>query len=264
MSAPIRRPIASDTSSYLDAFDEFEHKHTAGNSSAKTLKPPPEIWELVHPVSQEQFKPGQALAARLARKNLFMVIVAILLTSGVSVAAWKFSIPQKVAAVFKEPDAPAKKSASATVRRSPVDTTKTISSSAAATLTGAAILQPSTPTANEEVARTTTTASKSPVRKSSKSGNRVANVPAVKPDEASVPSTTTSTTTTSVHPTEGTKQKAEPVTSEPNALSSGNKNADNATGAASAKPKSNPASSPQLVAPVKPTPAPKPKVIQWP
>jgi hypothetical protein len=54
------------------------------------------------------------------------------------------------------------------------------------------------------------------------------------------------------------------VTSEPNALSSGNKNADNATGAASAKPKSNPASSPQLVAPVKPTPAPKPKVIQWP
>ncbi|HJX92456.1 MAG TPA: hypothetical protein VJ372_18290 [Pyrinomonadaceae bacterium] len=253
MSAPIRRPIASDTSSYLDSFDEFEHEHTTGNSSAKTLKPPPEIWELVHPVSEEHFKPGDALVSRLAKKNLFMVVVAILLTSGVSLAGWKFHIPQKVAAVFAEPDVPGKKSSPMTVRRTTVDTTKPIPSSAA-TMTNAAVIQPTAQGVNNNVAQPSSTASKSAVRKSSKSGIRVASV---------ATAATTSITTTSVQPSAATKPKALLGTGESSAVSSENKNAVNATDTA-AKSKPNPAASPQLVAPVKPTPAPKPKVIQWP
>jgi hypothetical protein len=58
----------------------------------------------------------------LANKNLFMVVVAILLTSGVSLAAWRFHLPQKVAAVFAEPDAPAKKSVPVTPGARPLTT----------------------------------------------------------------------------------------------------------------------------------------------
>jgi len=254
MSAPIRRPIASDTSSYLDGFDEFEHEHNKANSSARTLKPPPEIWELVHPVSEEHFKPAEALVSRLAKKNLFMVVVAILLTSGVSLAAWKFHIPQKVAAVFAEPDVPAKKSAPMTVRRTTVDNTKAIPS-AAATMTNAAVIQPTAQGVNNNVAQpTTTVVSKSAVRKSNKSGSHVASVAAGAP---------TPITTTSVEPGAATKPKAQPGSGGSNAISSENKNALNATDTP-AKSKPNSAASPQLVAPVKPTPAPKPKVIQWP
>jgi len=249
MSAPIRRPIASDKSSYLDAFDEFQHEHAAGHSSARTLKPPPEIWELVHPVSEEHFKPAEALVGRLANKNLFMVVVAILLTSGVSLAAWRFHLPQKVAAVFAEPDVPAKKSVPVTARRTTVDTTKAIPS-AAATMTNAAVIQPTSQAVDNNVAQPTTTVRKSIVRKPT----RVASVTAA---------ATTSLTTTSVPPGSATKPKALLGTGESNAISSETKNAVNATDAA-VKSKPNPAASPQLVAPVKPTPAPKPKVIQWP
>jgi len=255
MSAPIRRPIASDTSSYLDAFDEFEHEHTKGNLSPRTLKPPPEIWELVHPVSEEQFKPAEALVSRLAKKNLFMVVVAILLTSGVSLAAWKFHIPQKVAAVFAEPDVPAKKSAPMTVRRTTDDATKAIQS--AATMTNAAVIQPTAQEVNNDVAQPVTTVSKSAVRKSSKGGTRVAS------SAAAAATATTSITTTSGEPGAATKPKAQPGSGESSAVGSENKNAVNTTDTA-AKSKPNSAASPQLVAPVKPTPAPKPKVIQWP
>ncbi len=253
MSAPIRRPIVSDKSSYLDAFDEFEHERTGGHSSARTLKPPPEIWELVHPVSEEQFKPAEALAGRLANRNLFMVVVAILLASGVSLAAWKFHIPQKVAAVFAEPDVPARKSAPMTARHTTVDAPKTIPSTAA-TMTNAAVIQPIAQGVNNDVAQPITTASKSAVRKPSKSGTRVASVAAA---------ATTSITTMSVVPSAGTKSKAQPGTGASSVVSSENKNAVNATDTA-AKSKPTSAASPQLVAPVKPTPAPKPKVIQWP
>jgi hypothetical protein len=254
MSAPIRRPIVSDRSSYLDSFDEFEHERTGGNSSARTLKPPPEIWELVHPVSEEHFKPAEALAGRLANRNLFMVVVAILLASGVSLAAWKFHIPQKVAAVFAEPDVPAKKSAPMTARHTTVDATKTISSTGA-TMTNAAVIQPTAQGVNNDVAQPITTARMSAVRKPSKSGTRAASAAA-----AAMPS---SITTTSVVPSAGTKSKAQPGTGASSVVSGENKNAVNATDTA-AKSKPTSAASPQLVAPVKPTPAPKPKVIQWP
>jgi len=253
MSAPIRRPIVSDRSSYLDAFDEFEHERTGGNSSARTLKPPPEIWELVHPVSEEHFKPAEALAGRLANRNLFMVVVAILLASGVSLAAWKFHIPQKVAAVFAEPDVPAKKSAPMTARHTTVDVPKTIPSTAA-TMTNAAVIQPIAQGVNNDLAQPITTASKSAVRKSSKVGTRVA---------SAAPTASTSITTSSVVPSAATKSKAQPGTSESSVVSSENKNPVNATDTA-AKSKATSAASPPLVAPVKPNPAPKPKVIQWP
>ena len=251
MSAPIRRPIVSDRSSYLDAFDEFEHEHTRANSTARTLKPPPEIWELVHPVSDEHFKPAEALAGRLANRNLFMVVIAILLASGVSLAAWKFHIPQKVAAVFTEPDVPAKKSAPMTARHTTVDAPKTIPSTAA-TMTNAAVIQPIAQGVNNDVAQPIATVSKSAVRKPSKSGTRSA---------SAASAATTSITTTSVVPIAATKSKSQP--GESSVVSSENKNAVNATDTA-AKSKPTSAASPQLVAPVKPTPAPKPKVIQWP
>ena len=114
-----------------------------------------------------------------------MVVVAILLTSGVSLAAWKFHIPQKVAAVFTEPDVPAKKSAPMTARHTTVDATKTIPSTAA-TMTNAAVIQPIAQGVNNDVAQPITTASKSAVRKPSKSGTRVASAAA-----AATPSITT-------------------------------------------------------------------------
>ena len=140
-----------------------------------------------------------------------------------------------------------------TARHTTVDAPKTVPSTAA-TMTNAAVIQPIAQGVDNNIAQPITTVSKSAVRKPSKSGTRVASAAAA---------ATTSITTTSVVPSAATKAKAQPGTGESSVVSSENKNAVNATDTA-AKSKPTSAASPQLVAPVKPTPAPKPKVIQWP
>ena len=256
MSAPFRRPNASDKSSYLDGFDEFKNENMNGGSGARTLKPPPEIWELVHPVPSQQFKPSQALVGRIATPKVMLMAVAIAAALGGGVAAWKLQAPQKVAAIFKEPDSPIKKSApaTATIRRTPVETTKSEPNSVGSAATESSAVQ-SVPSANVVVPTTTAAVIRRVVKKPPKPSVNVADVaaPNLNGGVANTPSAVVTA-----------KPKEQRSTTEQNAT--GAKVGNTASEASTAKPKAVATSSPQATpsAPAKANPTPKPKVIQWP
>jgi hypothetical protein len=104
MSAPKRKPIIDDTPELLDEFDD----RAPVGRSIRTLKPPPEIWELVHPVASNQFRPGKVLATRLASRNVLMVLAGLLILVSVTMAFWKFPIVQNVTAMLPKDDVPSK------------------------------------------------------------------------------------------------------------------------------------------------------------
>lgn len=66
MSAPMSSKVASDG------------QHT-NSPVVRTLKPPPEIWELVHPVEAMQFNPGQTFLRRLGSRATVLSLLALLL-----------------------------------------------------------------------------------------------------------------------------------------------------------------------------------------
>ena len=255
MSAPFRRPNASGKSSYLDEFDEFRYENKNGGSGARTLKPPPEIWELVHPVPSQQFKPSQALVGRIATTKAMLIALAIAAVLGGGAAALKLQVPQKVAAIFREPDAPVRKSApaTATVRHTPVETAKSEPTSVGST-TGesAAVQNPST--ANNVLQTSAAATIRRVVKKPANPPVHVADVAAPNSNGAvaSSPSAVV------------TKSKEQPRTTEQNAT--GTKVGNSTSEASTAKPKAVATSSPQATAsePAKANPTPKPKVIQWP
>ena len=256
MSAPFRRPNASDKSSYLDGFDEFKNENMNGGSGARTLKPPPEILELVHPVPSQQFKPSQALVGRIATPKVMLMAVAIAAALGGGVAAWKFQAPQKVAAIFREPDAPVRKSApaTATVRHTPVETPKSNQTSVGSTTPESTAVQ-NEPNVNLDVVPTTAAVVRRVVKKPAKPSLHVADVAA--PNSNGAVGTTPGATVT-------TKPKEQQTPTEQNAT--GSRVGNRAGETSAAKPKALATSSPQATAstPAKANPTPKPKVIQWP
>src|SRR5688572_16652901 len=88
MSAPIRSKVASDA----------KHQNPP---VVRTLKPPPEIWELVHPVDQKQFNPRQTFIRRLGSSATALSLVALVvgLVLGVCVAVLKFRTAPRSTAV---------------------------------------------------------------------------------------------------------------------------------------------------------------------
>jgi len=253
MSAPFRRPNASDKSSYLDGFDEFKNENMNGGSGARTLKPPPEIWELVHPVPSQQFKPSQALVGRIATPKVMLIAAAIAAVLGGGAAALKLQVPQKVAAIFREPDAPVRKSApaTATVRHTPVETAKSEPTSVGSTTAeSAAVQNPST--ANDVLPTAAAATIRRVVKKPANPPVHVAEVAA--PNSNGVVASSPSAVVT----------KPQPRTTEQNAT--GTKVGNSTSEASTAKPKAVATSSPQATAsePAKANPTPKPKVIQWP
>src|SRR5881628_2646926 len=88
MSAPMSSKIASDA----------EHKNP---TVVRTLKPPPEIWELVHPVESKQFNPRLTFLRRLKSSATGLILMAIVvgLVLGVCIAVLRIRGVQKMTAV---------------------------------------------------------------------------------------------------------------------------------------------------------------------
>jgi hypothetical protein len=104
MSVPKRKLIIDDSP---ELFDEFNERPQI-SSSSKRLKPPPEIWELVHPVPTIQFNPVRVLAARLASKSVLLILTGLVILISVTIACWKLPIAQSVIAVLPKDDVPSK------------------------------------------------------------------------------------------------------------------------------------------------------------
>ena len=118
MSAPTRRLIIDDTPELLDDFEQYPQDRGA----TKKLKPPPEIWELVHPVAANKYKPGKVLATRLARRSVLTILVGSLVLVGLTIALWKFPIVQNVVAMLPKDEAPSKPRTSKTAQSRVVKT----------------------------------------------------------------------------------------------------------------------------------------------
>ena len=67
----------------------------------RTLKPPPEIWELVHPVESKQFNPRLTFLRRIrsSATGLLLIVAVLGLVVGVCIAGLKFHGLQKATAV---------------------------------------------------------------------------------------------------------------------------------------------------------------------
>ena len=180
--------------------------------------------------------------------------------SGICVAGWKFHVPQKVAAVFAEPDTPLKKTAPATLKRTTtVEAAKSESTSVtpAATVTTDSAAIPSASSNVNDVVQPTV-AVKRLVRRPAKPVDREIVTPAVKASGAAV------TTSATVRPTVVPKAKEPAATTAPSASATGTKVANSATENPSAKPKATAGSTPEGTTPAKTNAPAKPKVIQWP
>jgi len=273
MSAPFRRPITrSNKSSYLDEFEQNKHTSRADAPPARTLKPPPEIWELVHPVQAQEFKPSEALAARVATKNVLMVTVGIVLASGLGLASWKFDLPHQILAVFAEPETATKKAVPATLKRSTGESTNVASPNSVPPAT-VSVVSPPTESSGDAV-QTSSAVEKKPVHKTSKPAVGTTDVPLVTTSSADEAS---SLTTPAVRPT-GTKTKqqqgtagqirtegsTQATTGQSLSPTGSTKTANNPSDTAATKPKVSAASTGEAAAPPKTNAPPKPKVIQWP
>ncbi len=269
MSFPIRTSSERDSQSDTDDFDEIQYSRPTGVSNIRTLKPPPEIWELVHPVTEQKFTPGKALTARLATKNVFMLIVAILLASGIGATSWKLHIPQKILAVFREPDAPAKKMAPLTIRSNGADRSRstpvTVTSTSATGVTG-----PNSFSSPTDEVQPGAVATKRPISKTVKPKNDSTNKPT-----DSVPAQGTDASAIS-RPRVVSRTKEQQRSVAQNSSGNGTgpiKNSD-PSGAGSSRPKGgtdNSSSKPKETRSVSSseeaapkTTSTKPKVIQWP
>jgi len=279
MSAPFRRPIFSDKISYIDEFEETKYTKDTNPSSARTLKPPPEIWELVHPVPTQEFKPSQALAARVATKNGLLVFLGILLASGAGLASWKFRIPQQVLAVFAEPETSARKTVPATLKRGTTESAKTNPNSVPPS-TVSVLSPPTEPSTNTDPLQASTAVEKKPVHKASKPAAVSTDLPSV---NTSSSDTAFSVTTPAVRPNVEVKTKEPQRTTGQSTTSSGatqsmtqttpgqslkptssTKTANTASDTPPTKPKVSAATTGEAAAPPKTNAPPKPKVIQWP
>jgi hypothetical protein len=104
MSAPNRKPIIEDVPELADEF----YQSPPASGSTRRLKPPPEIWELVHPIATSEFKPGRVLATRVANRNVLMVLAGLLILVGIAIAFWKLPIVRDVVAMLPKEDVTSK------------------------------------------------------------------------------------------------------------------------------------------------------------
>jgi hypothetical protein len=230
MATPIRTNTLSGS----------EESHpTSAPPVVRQLKPPPEIWELVHPVTAERFKPGRSFASRLASRWTALVLFAFAvgLAGGGGVALWKhpaiWSSFHSARPAQMQPEKP---------KAENVETAKAAPVSSAAE----AVVQPTetTPSAQSQTVN--------------------ANLPArrVVPRRADSSRLNTESATGTRVSSSASASNQRPIGPTPGKAADGN--AQGSTDSSTTKAKSSSALSPQLIAPVKPAPANKAKVIQWP
>src|SRR5262245_8560434 len=95
MSAPRRTRITGNITSFQEDVVEESWEDISTNApNVRTLKPPPEIWELV-PVPTKEFKPRRAFATRLASSStkLILLPIAVGVIVGVGIAVWRVQSP---------------------------------------------------------------------------------------------------------------------------------------------------------------------------
>jgi type IV secretory pathway VirB10-like protein len=217
----------------------------------RQLKPPPEIWELVHPVTTAKPKPIRSFLSRVVSSWTVLVFLAFVvgIGAGVGLALWKHPAAK---AFFANPQKPVE----VTTQQQPV-----------VTETAPAPVQPSSTTADNPAAppaastetQPTATARTPEVAASSETqpaANESSSRPIVRrgilprqprtPDAALGVRVGSPSSASSERPTESAKSPERKTTD-----------------SAAPKPKSNTDGS-QVITPAKPAPASKAKVIQWP
>ena len=238
MSAPGRSTYVPESHEGGDLFDvtSSHEENSAVIPHVRTLKPPPEIWELVHPVAPKQRTPAMAFVNRLTSNGttLLVLIFAALVLGGGS--AFLIVRPDK----FETKTSP---KTSNVQRKTTLNSGTASTAPAAAAETNAAPaqdsvgLQPSsavTPEALNQVPAAMTLKRVRPAKKpASVSENAIAERVSNKPSE-SLPAVES-----------GTDKK-------------------NVSESSAPKPKANASASPAVIAPAKPSESPKAKVIQWP
>lgn len=231
MSAPISSKIASDA----------EHKNPP---VVRTLKPPPEIWELVHPVDQKQFNPRQTFLRRLGSSATALSLVAIVvgLILGVSVTVLRLrAVPGSTTVETIQP-------AQVGSTSSGNDTVNPPDSSA--TATDGRVPQPTTDGSFSDKSRRAT-----PPSIKRKASN------AVEARQAAIGSETTTGVEGNLAPS---PTRSQTRTTDEQSTGAADRNEKSSSDSASAKPKANTSLSPQVIAPVKSDSTRKAKVIQWP
>jgi hypothetical protein len=79
MSAPIKAKTEFNSSESAEDIKKTpigEETPMPKTPVVRTLRPPPEIWELVHPVPPKELTPGRAFIGRLATSRLMFILLA--------------------------------------------------------------------------------------------------------------------------------------------------------------------------------------------
>jgi hypothetical protein len=230
MSAPMSSKVAS-------------HAEHTNLPVVRTLKPPPEIWELVHPVEAKQFNPRLTFLRRLRLSATGILLMAIVvgLVLGVGIVGFRFRSVQKINAVKTIQPVQVGSTSSGNLTANPPN--------AAAPTIDKSVTQPMDASVSDESRRATMP-----------SGKRKISV-AVEARQPDIKSETT--TDVGTHPATPPARSQAPATDK---HSTGviDSNQKSSSDAASAKSKSDTSLSPQVIAPLKSDSARKAKVIQWP
>lgn len=262
----IPRRLNKDASLRSEAFGalgESDVARTGRDQVVRTLKDPPEIWDLVHEARTE-FNPSSAFVGRLTRINpLALAAIALIIGGGAVFGVMKFrGSPRSVTA-----PAPvrAEGSNSLPASSSPASnsTTTASSSPASSTITTATTLPASVP--NNTASSNQPPAI--PPASAALAGSKVdPDIPlaapsalSFKPAVKSRRQNPTRSITASATLASG-NNKAHQTSTTPGPKSDSEKVAD----PTAAKRQPDKAQSPQLIAPAKTSPTPKAKVIQWP
>ena len=238
MSAPGRSNYVPEGIEVDDLFDvPLSYKEKSPDiPQVRTLKPPPEIWELVHPVAPKKRSPVMAFVNRITSNGttLMVLILAALALGGVSafliVRPDKFETATNPKTSSVQRARPTQSGAARTAPATPTETNQVPADAAVG-------LQPTTTVTPETLSQVPGSLTLKRVR------------PAKKP---------VATSEYAVAERVGIKNSETPPTVESSAEKK------NSIEPAATKPKANASASPQLIAPAKPSDSPKPKVIQWP
>lgn len=228
MSAPMSSKVAADA------------EHTTP-PVVRTLKPPPEIWELVHPVEAKKFNPRQTFLRRLRSNSTGLILMTMVvgLVLGVCISVLRFRGVQRSTTVeTTQPVQVGSTSSDNDIANPPNNSAPAIDGS---------VPQPAEGSVSENSSRPTSPSSK-----------RKVSIASRRPDIGSKTLTEVGTNPTS--------PSARSQVSTPDEQSTGatDNNKKSSSESSSAKPKSNTSLSPQVIAPVKSDSTRKAKVIQWP
>ncbi len=226
----------------------------------RTLKPPPEIWELVQPVGTRQFNPRRTLLTRLrlSATNLILIAIVVGVVLGVCTAIFRFraanestvketSQPQ-VDSTAKVTDTPGQAN-QPTQQSQPTESSQ---QSPASPVEGNA----AQPTAVGESESPTVASGAAPAAAPSRSGKRKTS-PAAEVPPPDIASTETTMTPSAKTGPQAPKSEPQPGVPGEAAKKSG-------ADSTSTKPTAAASLSRPVIAPPKSAPTPKPKVIQWP